>query len=134
MERRICKSRILAVCNYAGALSQCISAGFAAPSQSGKSGLLLAPSADTLGQGSLAIGYSRLGLTDCVYINAGVIPNLEVGLGSRGFGFGAEVYPMLKFRLMGETADLPAVAVGLEGQALYLAASKRLLSSGQGLI
>ncbi|HOB88578.1 MAG: YjbH domain-containing protein [Bacillota bacterium] len=131
MERRICKSRILAGVVIMLALFLSVSQpAFAAPSQSGKSGLLLAPSADTLGQGSLAIGYSRLGLTDCVYINAGVIPNLEVGLGSRGFGFGAEVYPMLKFRLMGETADLPAVAVGLEGQALYLAASKRLLSSG----
>lgn len=68
MERRICKSRILAGVVIMLALFLSVSQpAFAAPSQSGKSGLLLAPSADTLGQGSLAIGYSRLGLTDCVY-------------------------------------------------------------------
>jgi len=33
---------------------------------------------------------------------------------------------MLKLRLLGEAQDVPAVAVGLEGQALYVAASKRL--------
>lgn len=103
---------------------------FAATAQLGETGLLLAPSADTLGEGSLSIGYSRLGLSDCVYIGAGIMPGLEAGLGSRGFGGGASVYPMLKLRLVGEAVDLPAVAVGIEGQALYVAASKRLMASG----
>ncbi|NLB74356.1 MAG: YjbH domain-containing protein [Firmicutes bacterium] len=131
MGRKITTSSLATIASIILALIVSVSQlAFAATSQSGKSGLLLAPSADTLGQGSFAIGYSRLGLTDCVYISAGVIPNLEVGLGSRGFSDGATIYPMLKFRLMGEAVDLPAVAVGLEGQALYVAASKRLMASG----
>jgi hypothetical protein len=131
MGRKITTSSLATIASIILALIVSVSQlAFAATSQSGKSGLLLAPSADTLGQGSFAIGYSRLGLTDCVYISAGVIHNLEVGLGSRGFSDGATIYPMLKFRLMGEAVDLPAVAVGLEGQALYVAASKRLMASG----
>lgn len=131
MGRKITTSSLATIASIILALIVSVSQlAFAATSQSGKSGLLLAPSADTLGQGSFAIGYSRLGLTDCVYISAGVIPNLEVGLGSRGFSDGATIYSMLKFRLMGEAVDLPAVAVGLEGQALYVAASKRLMASG----
>ncbi|NLB74530.1 MAG: YjbH domain-containing protein [Firmicutes bacterium] len=131
MGRKITTSSLVAIASIILALLVSVSQlTFAATSQSGKTGLLLAPSADTLGQGSFVIGYSRLGLTDCVYINAGVIPNLEVGLGSRSTRNGATIYPMLKFRLLGEAVDLPAVALGLEGQALYVAASKRLMPSG----
>lgn len=131
MRRRITTLSLLAITGMILSLLVSVSQpAFAATSQSGKSGLLLAPSADTLGQGSFVVGYGRLGLTDCVYISAGIIPNLEVGLGSKGIGGGAALYPMLKFRLLGEAVDLPAVALGLEGQGLYVAASKRLMASG----
>lgn len=131
MRKKITSLSLVAIASIILALLVSVSQlTFAATSQPGETGLLLAPSADTLGQGSFVIGYSRLGLTDCVYICAGVIPNLEVGLGSKGFREGATIYPILKFRLLGEAVDLPAVAVGLEGQALYVAASKRLMSSG----
>lgn len=131
MVRRVTVSNLVATMVMILALLVSVSQiSFAATSQLGETGLLMAPSADTLGQGSFVIGYSRLGLTDCVYVGAGIIPNLEVGLGSKGFRDGATVYPMLKLRLLGEAQDVPAVAVGLEGQALYVAASKRLMSSG----
>ncbi len=131
MVRRITRLNLMAITGMVLVLLVSMShVSFAATAQQGVTGLLLAPSADTLGQGSFAIGYSRLGIRDCVYIGAGIMPNLEVGLGSRGFKDGATVYPMLKLRLLGEAADMPAVAIGLEGQALYVAASKRLMSSG----
>lgn len=131
MARRKTRSNFVATVGIVLALLISVSqVSFAATAQSGKTGLLLAPSADTLGQGSFVIGYSRLGLGNCVYIGAGIIPNLEIGLGSKGFWDGATVYPMAKLRLLGETSNAPAVSIGLEGQALYVAASKRLMTSG----
>lgn len=131
MARRKTGSNLVATIGMILALLVSVSqVSFAATSQSGKTGLILAPSADTLGQGSFVIGYTRLGLSDCVYMGAGIIPNLEIGLGSKGFKGGATVYPMAKLRLLGEARDVPAVSIGLEGQALYVAASKRLTTSG----
>ncbi|NLA06225.1 MAG: hypothetical protein GX872_01175, partial [Firmicutes bacterium] len=63
MARRKTRSNFVATVGIVLALLISVSqVSFAATSQSGKTGLLLAPSADTLGQGSFVIGYSRLGL------------------------------------------------------------------------
>ncbi len=105
---------------------------YASTTYTGETGLLLAPSADTLGANTLAITYGHLELVNIVSVGVGLTPNLEIGVGSAGFGHGegASAYPLLKLRLMGESRDMPAVAVGLEDKALYVAASKRLSSRG----
>jgi hypothetical protein len=104
--------------------------GYASTTYTGETGLLLAPSADTLGANAFAITYGRLGLADVVSVGVGLTPNFELGVGSAGSGHGASVYPLLKLRLVGESSDMPAVAVGLEDEALYVAASKRLSARG----
>lgn len=103
---------------------------YASTTYTGETGLLLAPSADTLGANTLAITYGHLDLVNIVSIGVGLTPNLEIGVGSAGFGDGASAYPLLKLRLMGESRDMPAVAVGIEDKALYVAASKRLSARG----
>ncbi|MGE5593733.1 MAG: YjbH domain-containing protein [Betaproteobacteria bacterium] len=103
---------------------------YASTTYTGETGLLLVPSADTLGANTINIGYGHLRLVNIVSVGVGLTPNLEVGIGSTGFSDGASVYPLLKLRLMGESRDMPAVAVGLEDNALYVAASKRLSSRG----
>ncbi len=105
-------------------------AGHASTTYAGETGLLLAPSADTLGVNSLAITYGHLRLVNIVSVGVGLAPNLEIGVGSAGLEHGASAYPLLKLRLVGESRDMPAVAVGLEDQALYVAASKRLAARG----
>ncbi|MGE5588688.1 MAG: hypothetical protein ACM3ZO_10830 [Clostridia bacterium] len=104
--------------------------GYASTTYTGETGLLLAPSADTLGANAFSITYGHLGVADIVSVGVGLTPNLELGVGSAGLGHGASVYPLLKLRLVGESRDMPAVAVGLEDQALYVAASKRLSARG----
>ncbi|MDI7247459.1 MAG: YjbH domain-containing protein [Bacillota bacterium] len=104
---------------------------YASTTYTGETGLLLAPSADTLGTNSLAITYGHLRLVNIVSVGVGLTPNFEIGVGSAGFGEGSgSAYPLLKLRLVGESRDMPAVAVGLEDKALYVAASKRLSARG----
>ncbi|MFZ5925576.1 MAG: hypothetical protein ACOYW4_10060 [Bacillota bacterium] len=105
----------------------------AATTYTGETGLLLAPSADTLGANYFTIGYGRLKLVNIISVGVGLTPNLEIGVGSAGFDGGASAYPLLKLRLIGESRDMPAIAVGLEDQALYIAASKRLATRGPRL-
>ncbi len=102
----------------------------AATTYMGETGLLLAPSADTLGPGSFAIGYASLGLSNVVSFGMGLAPGLEVGVGSHGPSHDPSVYALLKLRLVGESGGVPALALGLEGEALYVSASKRLASRG----
>ncbi len=104
--------------------------GYAAMTYTGQSGLLLAPSADTLAERYVAIGCARLNLASAISVGIGLAPNLEIGVGSIDPGHGPSVYPLLKLRLAGESRGMPALAVGLEGQALYVAASKRLADRG----
>lgn len=115
---------LLVLVATAGSLSH------AATTYTGETGLVLAPSADTLGANYFTIGYGRLKLANIISIGVGLTPNLEIGVGSVGFNGGASAYPLLKLRLIGESRDMPAIAVGLEGQALYIAASKRLAARG----
>ncbi|MGE5572211.1 MAG: YjbH domain-containing protein [Bacteroidota bacterium] len=103
---------------------------YASTTYTGETGLLLVPSADTLGTNSLAITYGHLRLVNIVSVGVGLTPNFEIGVGSAGFDEGASAYPLLKLRLVGESREMPAVAVGLEDEALYVAASKRLSARG----
>lgn len=115
---------ILAV--VAAALALIVAPAAAAPAIGGPTGLFDVPTADVLRPNE--IGLSAHLISDVAVLGIGFAPvnDLEIGAGLVGFDGGYDAWPHLKIRLLAETADYPALAIGLNGSNVYVVGSKRI--------
>ncbi|MGI6037751.1 MAG: YjbH domain-containing protein [Limnochordia bacterium] len=112
-----------------------ISMGTALASNRGSTGLINIPTADVIGQNALSIGYNQFGKLGIASLNYGFLPNLEVGAATINPNKGSnELLGHVKLQLNDEERDFPAVAVGLEGDNYYVAASKHISGGLRGHI
>ncbi|HHW13821.1 MAG TPA: YjbH domain-containing protein [Firmicutes bacterium] len=110
----------------------------AAPTVYGPTGLILVPTADVLPNGGLNFALHRFGGENDLTFNLSVLENLEFGVTARSWdeGHGSDALANLKFRLLNETRQGPAVAVGVTdltddyGRDAYVVVTKSLPEVG----
>jgi hypothetical protein len=99
----------------------------------GGTGLFNIPSADVVGTGGLTLGYRQWGGDGLATLNYGFLDNLEVGASTLNpQEGGTELLGHVKLQLAPEDRDMPALAVGLQGDSYYVAASKELYHGLRG--
>jgi hypothetical protein len=98
---------------------------------SGQSGLINIPDADTLRPQALEIGFHVMEDRAGISMAFGLIPRVEIGVKATGRDYDLGV--TLKGALTQETKELPAIAVGVDGNSAYLVVS-RAFSSLRGHI
>ncbi|NMB24751.1 MAG: YjbH domain-containing protein [Firmicutes bacterium] len=94
----------------------------------GPSGLIKVPTADALTAGELSFAYhleDERGVGSLAY---GLTDSIELGVYTKREG--TYLGPHAKALLIGETSNLPGVAVGLAHESFYMVASKRLPGAG----
>lgn len=113
----------------------------AAPNITGLSGILEIPDDTVVAPGAVSLGYHGVfhnGTTNWFTGTAGIVPNLEVGIGVRTDG-GSDVAINGKYRILAETVDRPAITVGVvdaaesigDNPGLFLLISKTLTSAAE---
>ncbi|HEX6971824.1 MAG TPA: hypothetical protein VF234_06365 [Limnochordia bacterium] len=101
----------------------------AAPSQNGSTGFLQIPTADVTGLGQMTVGLHLAAPPEdgsdpsegFATLSYGLASGIEVGVGTRAVSGGEsfDAWPILKAQLVPETRDDPALAIGLEDDAIY---------------
>lgn len=115
---------ILAIVAAAFALT--VAPAAAAPAIGGPTGLLDVPTADVLRLNEF--GLSAHLISDVAVLGVGFAPvsDLEIGAGVVSFRGGYDAWPHLKVRLLAESSQYPALAIGLNGSSVYIVGSKRV--------
>jgi hypothetical protein len=108
---------------------------FAAPTIHGPTGLIEAPSGDTLAASQFNFALNLGEHVNYLTFNMSPMNNLEFGVTNYGWDGGSEVQGNVKFRLTPESKTAPALAVGVRNIAddhrgLYFAGSKNLADLG----
>lgn len=102
----------------------------ASPSLGGSTGLINVPSADTVPQNELSVGFHFTDSRGQASLTYGLLPNLELGVAAidrQKPKYGTELYPFVKGQLIRESRTEPGVAVGYEqGGSAYVAISRAL--------
>lgn len=111
-------------------------AGLAAPTVYGPTGLMLVPTADVLGNGNFNFALHQWTDNSYLTFNTSMIDNLEFGVTAVSWRGGSDAMANVKFRLMPETKQGPALAVGVNdltdsnGRDAYLVVTKNLSQVG----
>ena len=107
--------------------------GSAATTTWGPTGLINVPTADVNVPGRLDLAMHHLKSRTSLVASYGVLDTLEAGIGVHNLGGDSELSINVKGVLIEETADLPALALGLSGvedTTYYMVASKSLPGLG----
>lgn len=83
------------------------------PSVGGPTGLILTPTADTLHNGGFNFGLFRRSDVNYLSFNMSMMDNLEFGVTGASADHRSDVWANVKFRLVPESRQYPAVAVGV---------------------
>lgn len=91
------------------------SMGYAAPSTMGSTGMIDTPTADTLREGQLSLGYYDLDEGQNISFGMNIAKNLELGIAAtNAHADSRQTYVNLKYALKQEGVLLPGIAIGME--------------------
>lgn len=101
---------------------------FADPGVLYGTGLIQIPTSDTVGPGEAEIRFHQVGSSLQLVTTVGITNNLELnlGFGSRHHSDSLLSGLGIKGKILAETKDAPGLALGLQNDAVYAVASKRL--------
>lgn len=108
-------------------------AAWAAPSTSGSTGMIDTPTADTLREGQISLGYFDLEESRNLTFGTNLGKDLELSIAGADYDASdRKIYVNLKYALKSESVLLPGIAIGLEDigntsdRSAYIVVSKAL--------
>ncbi|MGE5553451.1 MAG: YjbH domain-containing protein [Betaproteobacteria bacterium] len=110
--------------------------GLAAPTVYGPTGLMFVPTADVLPNGGFNFGLHRMYESNYLTFNTSLLDNLEFGVTVVSWPGDSDAQANVKFRLLNETRQGPALAVGVtdlthdRGRDAYVVLTKSLPEFG----
>ncbi len=110
--------------------------GLAAPTVVGPTGLMLVPTADVLPNGGFNFALHRWEEVNYLTFNTSMLDNLEFGVTAVSWKNDSDARANIKFRLMNETRQAPALAVGVTDltddhhRSAYVVLTKNLPEAG----
>lgn len=120
------RKQLMVLAIIAAAFALIVAPAAAAPAIGGPTGLLDVPTADVLRLNELGLSAHLISEVAVLGIGFSPVSDLELGAGVVSFDGGYDAWPHLKVRLLAETSNYPALAIGLNGSNVYVVGSKRI--------